>query len=43
MDPTGWQNIKGSIGRDIKLNIHFQLILPIKTIAIQCYWSHRCW
>ena len=43
IDPLGWQNIKGSIGRDIQSNIHFQSILPIKVVTIQCYWPRQWW
>ncbi|CAF1065631.1 unnamed protein product [Adineta steineri] len=43
IDPLGWQSITGSIANDIKSNEHFQSILPIKTVTIQCYWPHRWW
>ena len=43
MDPSGWKNIHGSIAHDIKFNRHFQAILPVKTVTIQCYWPRRWW
>ena len=43
MDPPGWKNIRGSVAEDIKREANFQAIAPIKTVVIQCSWSHRWW
>jgi hypothetical protein len=43
MPPSGWTNIQGTIGNEIKSNKHFQVILPIKTIIIENYWPQRWW
>ena len=41
--PSGWTNIGGSIGNEIKMHPNFQSILPIKVITIENYWPRRWW
>ena len=43
MDTSGWENITGSVARDIKADAHFQMIYPVRIVTVQAYWSHRWW
>lgn len=43
MNPSGWANIQGSIGNELKSNEHFQAVFPIKTVTVMNYWPQRWW
>lgn len=43
MDPSGWKNVRGSIGHQIKSHQYFRAILPVRTVTIQCFWPERWW
>ena len=41
--PSGWADITGTIGNEIKAHTNFKSILPIKIITIENYWPRRWW
>lgn len=43
MNPSGWENVTGTVATEIKADKHFQAIEPVQVAVIESYWPRRWW